>query len=57
MERTPAYLRGRSDFEADVEHILNPYPPMSCEWHEWDSGWFDGANADDGGFDPADEAC
>ena len=42
MERTPAYLRGRSDFEADVEHILNPYPPMSCEWHEWDS---DGATA------------
>lgn len=57
MERTPAYLRGRADFEADVEHILNPYPAMSCEWHEWDSGWCDAANVDDGGFDPADEAC
>lgn len=46
MERTPAYLRGRADFEADVEHIDNPYPMLPCDWHDWDAGWCDASNED-----------
>ena len=46
--RSEAYYRGRADFDADAEHIANPYPEFSYDWHDWDAGWCDAANEFDG---------
>lgn len=44
---SPAYDAGQAAYAVGNNQHDNPYPMLSCEWHEWDAGWCDAFNDDD----------
>ncbi|WP_321860757.1 hypothetical protein [Burkholderia cenocepacia] len=57
MERSKAYRAGQHAYKDGFDNPSdNPYPMLSCDWHDWDAGWCDAANDDQRAPDPEDWA-
>lgn len=53
MECSKAYRAGQHAYKDGFENPSdNPYPMLSCDWHDWDAGWCDAANDDERCPDP-----
>lgn len=56
MKPSEAYCMGKQDYEQGLDLTRdNPFSFLSCDWHDWQSGFCDAANEHAEWFDPADE--